>query len=226
LVLTYPLPSRSGFAHLLEGWQVSSIVIVESGLPFDTGDGSDDISFTGEGNDRWNIFGNYNDVLWTAMPAPVPPSACNPAVELCFSDHTTFADNNGVPTSGNPKCIARANITQLESFGCYQEHNTVLVPPNPGTFGNIERNAFRGPDFTNWDFSVTKNTKLTERLTLQLRGEFFNILNHPNFGAVDRWMADGVSVGRVVNTPDVSASNPVMGSGGSRHIQVGAKFVW
>jgi hypothetical protein len=226
LALTYPLPSRSRFAHLLEGWQVSSIVIVESGLPFDMNDSFDDISFTGEFNDRWNIFGNYNDVHWTSMPAPVSPRACNPAVELCFSDHTTFADNNGVPTSGNPKCIAHANITQLKSFGCYQEHDTVLVPPNPGTFGNIERNAFRGPDFTNWDFSVTKNTKLTERLTLQLRGEFFNILNHPNFGAVDRGMADGVSVGRVVNTPDVSASNPVMGSGGSRHIQVGAKFVW
>jgi hypothetical protein len=97
------------------------------------------------------------------------------------------------------------------------------------------RNIFRGPDFVNWDFSVSKNTKLSERVTLQLRGEFFNILNHPNFTDVNGELANGGcnsanvcsgTAGMAQFTPDVASSNPVVGSGGSRHIQLGAKFIW
>jgi hypothetical protein len=48
--------------------------------------------------------------------------------------------------------------------------------------GNLSRNAVTGPNFVNTDFSVIKNTKLTERFNLQFRGEMFDIFNHPNFG--------------------------------------------
>jgi hypothetical protein len=50
---------------------------------------------------------------------------------------------------------------------------------HPGTLG---RNAIPGPAFVNTDFSVTKDTKITERLNLQFRTEMFDIFNHPNFG--------------------------------------------
>ncbi len=55
---------------------------------------------------------------------------------------------------------------------------------NPTTchFGDLGRNSLVGPGFLNTDFSVVKNTKLTERLNLQFRTEFFDILNHANFG--------------------------------------------
>jgi hypothetical protein len=53
---------------------------------------------------------------------------------------------------------------------------------NPGFhFGNLRRNAFVGPSFHNFDFSVVKNTKLGERVNLELRADFFNVFNHPNF---------------------------------------------
>ena len=56
-------------------------------------------------------------------------------------------------------------------------------------------------------------------------------INHPNFAAVDTDLADDVdvsqpTVGLASNTPDVAASNPVVGSGGSRHIQLGIKLRW
>ena len=38
-----------------------------------------------------------------------------------------------------------------------------------------------GPTYKQWDFALYKNTSLSERVKLQLRAEFFNILNHPNF---------------------------------------------
>jgi hypothetical protein len=43
------------------------------------------------------------------------------------------------------------------------------------------RNAFVGPSYWNWDLGAYKNFKITERFNLQLRGEFFNVLNHHNF---------------------------------------------
>ena len=101
----------------------------------------------------------------------------------------------------------------------------MLTPPVDGTFGDAGRNIFRGPDFTNWDFSMSKSTKLGEHLTLQLRAEFFNILNHPNFTGINNNLA-GSNPGLAAFTPDLGASNPVLGSGGSRHIQLGAKFIW
>jgi hypothetical protein len=59
--------------------------------------------------------------------------------------------------------------------------NINLTTPS-GTFGDLGRNAITGPSFVNTDFSVTKDTKITERLKLQFRAETFDLFNHPNFG--------------------------------------------
>jgi outer membrane receptor protein involved in Fe transport len=48
-------------------------------------------------------------------------------------------------------------------------------------FGNLRRNAFVGPSFRNFDFSLVKNTRIHERVDMQFRADFFNIFNHPNF---------------------------------------------
>ena len=53
--------------------------------------------------------------------------------------------------------------------------------PQPGTFGNLARNAFYGPGFAQVDTSVSKQFLLTERFRVELRGEIYNILNHPNW---------------------------------------------
>ena len=55
---------------------------------------------------------------------------------------------------------------------------------NPQTcqFGNLGRNALRGPDFFWSDFYLTKCFPLTEHVKLRFDGQFFNVFNHPNFG--------------------------------------------
>jgi hypothetical protein len=50
-----------------------------------------------------------------------------------------------------------------------------------GTLGNVERDFLNNPNFFNLDFSIMKDTKLTEKVSMQFRAEFFDILNHPNF---------------------------------------------
>ncbi len=50
-----------------------------------------------------------------------------------------------------------------------------------GFQGNVGRLTARGDDFANFDFSLKKDTRLGEDVSLQFRAEFFNIFNHPNF---------------------------------------------
>jgi hypothetical protein len=52
----------------------------------------------------------------------------------------------------------------------------------PYTYGNAGRDSLRGPGYWNLDFSLFRNFDIWESVRLQLRGEFFNIFNHPNFG--------------------------------------------
>jgi outer membrane receptor protein involved in Fe transport len=56
-----------------------------------------------------------------------------------------------------------------------------FADPAPGTFGTTRRNAYYGPGYSDVDFSVFKDTKITERLTIQLRAEMFNLFNRANY---------------------------------------------
>jgi hypothetical protein len=51
----------------------------------------------------------------------------------------------------------------------------------PFTFGNSPRSVGRGPAWKNVDLTLARNFKVTERLHTELRGEFFNVINHANF---------------------------------------------
>jgi hypothetical protein len=89
-----------------------------------------------------------------------------------FTGNRTLRPNvNGdIEVTGNPN--GWINFTPT---------NQVLTTPS-GTFGDLGRNAIIGPSFVNTDFSITKDTKITERFKLQLRAEAFDLFNHPNFG--------------------------------------------
>ena len=91
--------------------------------------------------------------------------------------------------------------------------------------------------FYNLDLSITKQFKYKERLTAQFRAEAFNLLNHVNFSNVvggpggDGTFTDpsglqGASFGFRPQTPDVTSSNAVLGSGGPRAIQLGLKLIF
>jgi len=87
-------------------------------------------------------------------------------------------------------------------------------------FGNLGRNVVIGPGFNNTDFSVTKNTKLSERLRAQFRVEFFDVFNHANFGRP----------GNVVGTPAfgriTSTRFPTGEAGSSRQMQLALKLIF
>jgi hypothetical protein len=106
-------------------------------------------------------------------------------------------------------------------------------------FGDLGRNSLKGPSFKELNFSISKNTAITERVNLQLRAEFFNLFNHPNFANpnLPNFITDPAnngltSAGRGIGflpltaTGDVGIGNPFLGGGGPRGIQFAAKITF
>lgn len=112
----------------------------------------------------------------------------NPSQE--FSNAVLCEPFNGVPSGGAPAIPACAT-TPSAAFAVPCTFNSTPTAPGGSTYavvpgschpGSLGRNAIVGPGFLNTDFSVTKNTKITERFNLQFRSEMFDVFNHPNFG--------------------------------------------
>jgi hypothetical protein len=92
----------------------------------------------------------------------------------------TATDNTGTFQRPNRVCDGnlpggQRSIKQWYDLSC-------LVAPPVYTFGNTGRNVLIGPGFETWDLGADKDFRITERVGLQFRAEFFNALNHPDFG--------------------------------------------
>ena len=88
-----------------------------------------------------------------------------------------------------------------------------FVFPGDGVLGNSPRNVGAGPGSVGLDMSLLKDIAVRERVSLQLRGEFFGILNRPNFG-----LPNGARGG--------AAFGKIAGAGGARQIQLGLGLVF
>jgi hypothetical protein len=203
---------------------------------------------------QWDFYGNPADFLAVHDYAGVTPGPTlvgnkigAPGVPFFPGQGTPGAPvgtgTTAAPTA-NATCNAKATalgplaLASLYNLGCYALGNSVLIPPPYGGYGTTSRNMFRDHGFRNLDLSVTKAFKFKEYLTAQFRAEFFNILNHPNFvnpaggpgggGASLDPSGAGVTtgLGYVSNTPDIASSNPVLGSGGPRAMQLGLKLIF
>ena len=94
--------------------------------------------------------------------------------------------------------------------------------------GNAGRNRFYGPGLKTVDFSVFKNMQVIERLKLQFRAEFFNILNHPNLASPNFLNDSNNSVAFDGSGNPIPGSAGVIGSTStsSRQIQLGLKLIF
>jgi hypothetical protein len=148
---------------------------------------------------------------------------------------------------GDPHAGTRGtNLLNLAAFAapCTIDSTGNCTNGHPGSEG---RNAFNSPNYTNFDFSLTKTSHLTETMTMELRCDFFNILNHPNFSnpllpgfGIDVFGNSHTEGNRLVAgsdpstsgaqflgttaTPDVGSGNPYLGGGGPRSAQLAVHF--
>ncbi|MGA2434209.1 MAG: carboxypeptidase-like regulatory domain-containing protein [Bryobacteraceae bacterium] len=156
----YQLPGKFRnhlLAGALNGWQVSGTVFWHSGLPFSV------LSTPYSANGNGIVQGGgpqYASVV--------------PGVPLY--------DHNPIPGVTQPGTIqwlnpdAFVSVVDPSTGACAGGDN-----PKNCQFGNLGRNALRGPDFFWSDLYLTKWFQLTERVKLRIDGQFFNVFNHPNF---------------------------------------------
>ncbi len=116
--------------------------------------------------------------------------------------------------SFNPS-LARDPITQIP----------LVLIPGPGKFGDLGRNTFIGPSYRNLDLSISKETRLQEKLRAQIRFEVFNVLNTANLALPSRRMTDPL-FGISTKTQDVAGGSPGIGGGGPRVIQLALRLVY
>ena len=93
----------------------------------------------------------------------------------------------------------------------------------------MPKGLLSGPGLWSVDMSVAKRQQITEGISAEFRAESFNIFNHPAFAQPSTNVtcsATTCNFGLVSATPDVSATNPVLGSGGARRFQFGVKLIF
>ena len=105
--------------------------------------------------------------------------------------------------------------------------NAFIGPPSgSGFYGNLGRDALIGPDLATWDFSALKDTRLTERVDLQFRAEFFNLMNRANFNTPNLIAFTPGSTATAGGVASPTAGAVTSTSTTSRQIQFGLKLLW
>ncbi|MBV8903218.1 MAG: TonB-dependent receptor, partial [Acidobacteriia bacterium] len=166
-VYQLPVKVRSRvLGSVWNGWQISGSVFRHSGVPFSVVSAA----YTAHGNGIVNGSG---------------PQFASVVLGVPLYLHHAIA---GVTQPGtiqwlNPDAFVSA--VDPSTGACTGGDN-----PQNCQFGNLGRNALRGPDFTWSDFYLTKWFALSERVKLRIEGQFFNVFNHPNFG-----LPSGVTAG-------------------------------
>ena len=111
-----------------------------------------------------------NSLLGTAYTGPMPIAIDTP-------NYAGGAIHFNDPRSGQP-------YFNVSGFS----------PETIGQLGTARRRFFHGPGSNNWDMALLKDTKLTERMTLQFRAEMYNIFNHAQFTGVNGNFSSGLPI--------------------------------
>ncbi len=199
IVGVYALPKiRPLGSRFGDGWQLSTIYTAISGRPFTPVMGGADTS--GQG-----LSGSSLRPSWDGTPIKYNTRNPDNYVEETYT------------VAGQPDpCGRTSGGLPLTPF----------YRPCNGTVGNMPRNLLIGPGLSQWDLTLAKNTKITERLNVQLRWEVFNVLNRGNFYYFPNNTLSSSGFGQITKTSDVAAGNPVIAQGGPRNMNLALKFTF
>jgi hypothetical protein len=158
---------------LLGGWRLGGILNARGGLPIEVLITRPDVVYQ---DTRSGLY--YNN--------PMDANGSDPA-KTGLPPVTVAVIN--VPGGGNSRNIRRPDLVSgvdpylHGSNGRLYLNPAAFAIPQPGTFGNLGRDALRGPGLQQLDFTLDKRFKVREKCALEFRTEVYNILNHANFQA-------------------------------------------
>lgn len=168
LVVSYsydlPVPKDSFLDNpITKGWTISGIVTYQNGLPFTIFDSTSGGAFGATG------IGTGVLVCRPLAQQVADAPACTPGTVTTIQEVlTTGPITNRLVHYVNPNFVSQAAVVPNGSSAATG-------------YGNVPRNAFRGPYQQNWDLSVIKNFTFRENHKFTFRTDFFNLFNHPIF---------------------------------------------
>ncbi len=127
--------------------------------------------------------------------------------------------NNAIPQ--RPDFVAGANPIPATQIADRWLNPGAFRLPAPGTWGNLGRNAFRGPGLWQVDTAITKRTRIAEGVTLEFRAEAFNLFNRAQIGNPAGNISNA-NFGRVLTT----ANDGATGQGTSRQLQFALRLLF
>jgi hypothetical protein len=149
-----------------------------------------------------------------------------PQTPVIGFNNSGTGDNNITDTpSWNPNFHGNAVLGKVDHWF----DPKAFILPIPGTFGNVSRGSIRGPGLVNVDTSFFKKFSISERLSLQLRAEAFNIFNHTNFFYPNSIVFSGNSANY---TPDTTrqlysdTAGQITAAATSRQLQLALKLIF
>jgi len=234
---TYELPKakveNKFLGALLNGYQVGSVFLAQSGQPVTLQSGIDANGNGDTAGDRvvLNPFGSGNtgsDVF--PVCAATAGTTSGAAVGTTYLGTAVIANPNA--TNG---CAANPlqSITFDPAIGYTPVNpNARYVVAGPAALATVGRNSIRTPGFGVLNLSIFKNTHFTETAYLQLRAEFFNVLNHPNYTLSNGNVFSTAGITTATTTPgyvlpfDSNFLNSHLFSGGQRTVTLGVKMIF
>lgn len=143
-----------------------------------------------------------------------------------FSGFNQFVDR---PNVGNaPVTLDFSNPTRVfpnTPCGPLQTGTCFFSMPAAGNIGQMGRNAFYGPSYTDFDFSLQKNFRITENKKFRFQADFFNIFNHPNFDLPNSNLQLAPNASGIVTASSTAGTITNM-NGNPRLMQLGLRFDW
>jgi hypothetical protein len=202
-------PSNNVLNKVVAGWVMSSIFTWQSGAPFSI--------LSGEGT-----------LNRAARSLPSNTAYTTSTPQQIASQLGTF-QSNGQVLLINPKFIGPdGRGVPNDALTCVPLVSGGFCNPQPGTVGNLPRNAFNGPAFFNWDLGIMKNIPITEAKNLEFRVEMFNAPNHPTFavGNSNYLVANpgASSSDMYINDPNFGVATTTAST--PRVIQMGLRFIF
>jgi carboxypeptidase family protein len=184
----YKLPFGKGTGHefgtvgnaLLGNWEIGGIVNARSGLPIEVGITRPDVVIQCA-QDTCPV--TVNGVATTVARGFVAqlPGTINAANPLPLG----FIGVVNTPGGGASRNVRRPNLIAGVDPFLNNDRNIInpaaFATPLPGQFGDLARNALRGPGFTQFDLVLNKRFRITESSNIEFRTEIFNIFNKANF---------------------------------------------
>jgi hypothetical protein len=157
----YDLPIFKGATGakgaLLANWEISGITILQSGTPFSVTDSAAGTGFLGPGLTSATLGGQL------APGGSISGGNTSGDIHQRIDGYLSPANFTSAPLLYPTQCASDGNFCTT-------------------AFGSLGRNVYRGPSQQNWDFSLLKNFRLSERQSIRFTADFFNIWNHANFG--------------------------------------------